>query len=300
MIRRPSDGGRSRDESAARVVSSQRLNARRRAVRAAMIRRRRRTALVLALALSVSVGGWAFARSSFFALSRIEVAGVRALTAGDVIAASGLRVGQNVLGLDRTAIAARVRAMPLVRGAAVERVGPSTLRIEVVERTPALEVLASGENYWVDEDGRRFDGRPAAGVLVPIYRVPPARPVPADRSPDRLAGAASHAGSASHATGAPSAAVRRPAPGRATVQAVLTVWRRLPPSMTREIRWFETGPGGILLLRLGAIEVILGSPDRIAEKAAAVEMVVGYSRAEGKRVRRIDVRAPRHPAASVG
>lgn len=308
-MRPRADGGGLREGSQGRdrVVSSRRLDARRRAVRAAMMRRRRRTALAVAIALSISVGGWAFARSSFFALSRIQVTGVRALTAGEVVAASGLRLGTSVLGLDRARTAARVRAMPLVREAAVERVGPSTVRIVVVERTAALEVRAAGERYWVDEEGRRFGNRPAAGVLVPVLRVAPVpapRPTEAARSRDRSTAAPpSSAARPQAAVGVRPAAGTSgapvPGPNRRTVEVVLGVWNKLPASLARDVRWFEVGPGSTLSLWLGAIQVVLGTPDRISEKTAAVETVLAYADAEGKRLRRIDVRAPRHPAATM-
>jgi cell division septal protein FtsQ len=55
---------------------------------------------------------------------------------------SGVREGENLLGLDLARVKRDLELVPLIRSAAVERVPPNTLRIRVSEREPLARVLA--------------------------------------------------------------------------------------------------------------------------------------------------------------
>lgn len=298
------------------ISGSARVAERRRDVRAHMMRRRRRTIVAVLLLATISVGGWAFARSSFFALSRIEVRGVRTLTAEDVIRASGLRIGQSVLTLDGDAVEARLRGLALIRRAGVRREAASVVVITIVERTPALEVRMPDARYFVDDDGRRFQGRPAPGARVPLLRVlpPPPRPAPGSTAKPGAKGAVGAKGKAtakgaSSSKGAPAEdapaakpppAPRAIAPGPAVVAAVLEVWRGLPPEVAARVRWFEAPAANAVAARIGRVDVIFGSPDRVAEKVLAYKLIVRRVTLDRRGLRRVDLRAPRRPAAVVG
>lgn len=104
-----------------------------------------RRALLLALvAGAASSPVWApraGRRIEWFAAERVEVTGARLLAPHEVLRASGVRVGTNVWS-DPAPFVAALRRNPAVADAEVVRVLPRTLRIRVMEKSPAALVQA--------------------------------------------------------------------------------------------------------------------------------------------------------------
>ena len=88
--------------------------------------------------LSLVWGIWEWRQSRAYAaqfeLVAIEVNGLRLLTGEDVLEASGLEIGDNVLEVDLRAVANQLEAVPWVRRAVVVRKPPDRLVVELVER----------------------------------------------------------------------------------------------------------------------------------------------------------------------
>lgn len=92
-----------------------------------------------------------------FAAERVEVAGTRLLAPHDVLAASGIRMGES-LWTDPSGWEAALRRHPAIAAAVVERRLPHTLRIQVTEKRPAalvegatlVPVTADGEVLPLD------------------------------------------------------------------------------------------------------------------------------------------------------
>lgn len=226
--------------------------------------RRRRVVAVAALCAGLAVGGWSLARSSLFQLSRIDVVGLRILAPDAVIRASGLRVGQSMLGLDLDEVERRIVAgLPQVRWTSAGRDGATHVRIVVEERVPVLEARSPAGRWLLDRDGRVV-GRARRSGALPVVRV-------AGR-PDLPAGAA---------------------------EAVRAIWRALPRAMAADVAWFEAPSLGDLRFRLKGTLVVFGRPERIREKLDALVLVARRVAAEGRRLLRVDVRAPGRPAARV-
>ena len=95
-----------------------------------------------------------------FELVAIEVNGLRLLTGDDVLAASGLEIGNNVLEVDLRAVADRLEAEPWVRRAVVVRKPPDRLIVELVERQRFAWVVLD-QTYGIDDEG----------VLLPANRL---------------------------------------------------------------------------------------------------------------------------------
>jgi hypothetical protein len=74
-------------------------------------------------------------------LSRAEVENVAAVS------------GVNVFWVDRSQVAARVRALPLVQRVEVSATLPDTVEISVVERQPAAFWVSGDRSYLVDREG---------------------------------------------------------------------------------------------------------------------------------------------------
>jgi cell division protein FtsQ len=177
-----------------RPPADRRIAERRKAILAARVRRRRRILgwglVVIALALGVGY----LIRTPLFGLSAVHVEGTRAVTTGEVLAASKVRVGEPYLGLDLAAIRARVAALPRVAAVRVTRDYPSSLRIAVTER-PAVASVSTGGRYWlVAADGTVLDSagrRPAdlpyvAGVPLPSGVAPGTRLPPGNELANAL------------------------------------------------------------------------------------------------------------------
>lgn len=251
----------------------ERRGGRRGAAEARRFRRRRRIIAALVLG-GMLAGGWGLARSPLFALSSIEVAGAQLVPAEQIIAASGLRPGQSVLGIDGRAVAERLGAMGHVREARVERVGLSSVRIVVSERRPVLRVDTEGGRFFVDQDG------------IPIEAAVPADSLPVLRMPG---------------AGLPVAAVvgEEGMAGLAAAGAVARLWRALPADLRSDIRWFEASSPASIRFRWGEVDVLFGDGGQARLKVEALRLVARRVASDGERLLRVDVRAPRRPAAAI-
>jgi cell division protein FtsQ len=115
--------------------------------------------------LAVALGGYLLAReTSLFAIDRIEVRGGSPQVARQVEAALASLAGRPLVGLDGSAVLARVDALPTVVSASYDRAFPHTLRITVVPEQPAA-VLRRGPDSWlVSRRGRVMERLPATAV----------------------------------------------------------------------------------------------------------------------------------------
>jgi cell division protein FtsQ len=174
-----------------RPPADRRMAARRKAIVAARARFRRRL-LGWSLVVVVLAAGIVYVvRTPLFGLSEVRIVGTQALDRSQVLAVSGVRLGEPYLGLDLEAIRRRVAALPRVGAVRVTRDYPSTLRIAVRERLPVASVSADGAYWLVAADGTVLDSvvgaRPAglpyvAHVPLPDgvragSRLPPGNPL---------------------------------------------------------------------------------------------------------------------------
>ena len=128
------------------------------------LRRFRWAYLLPVLAVGMLVGGgWHLARlcleSSTFHLAALEVQGLSLLRGEDILAASGLDVGDNIFAVDLEEVAVQVEQLPWVEKTLIARKPPDRLIVSVVERR-RLAWVELGEIYGVDKEG----------VLLPAAR----------------------------------------------------------------------------------------------------------------------------------
>jgi hypothetical protein len=214
---------------------------------------RRRLRLVVALAVAVALVGAAFAvsRSPLLAVRTVEVVGAEHETAAEVAAVAGLASHPAMLSLDPAALARRIETLPWVASARVSRRWPSTVTVEVSERTAvgvAAESWAGGATYaavaagspvvLVDGTGRVLGT--AAGTVpgLPVL-LAPTTPGPAGQW---LAGTTPGAVSSGTAT---------------PLDALLDLAAELPPSLSASVAYLEIGAGGQLQ---GAVDVPAAVP----------------------------------------
>lgn len=111
---------------------------------------------VLAGAIGVLVisGYQTATASSFFGLKNVDVRGTERTSAEDIrrlVAGSVEKTG--VWNADLGDIRTRIEKYPFVKSAAVSRILPAGIRVNVTERVPAAIVRLSSGEYLVDGDG---------------------------------------------------------------------------------------------------------------------------------------------------
>lgn len=251
----------------AKVLRSERFASKRRAVRRDRRRRRRRvTVTVLAVTL-LGIGAWTLARSSLFALDGIDVVGTRLIGASEILRASELHVGDNMLSLDTDAVEARIARLPLVAEVAVSKPGPSRVRIAVTERVPAF-VLETPEGRWhLGADSTVLDRVPSDAPALPTIRVGVEMPADTgDRVRSKL------------------------------LQDAMALWAALPGGLRKGAPILEALTADMTLLR-PELRIRFGTLERLPDKLAALALVIQRARQARDRLIAVDVRAPSRPAA---
>jgi len=251
--------------TADRVVRSPRIAQRRREVRAQKRRRRRKILIALILVGGIASGAWVMMRSSVFSLQKIDVVGAVSVSKQEIIDASGLHVGQSALGIDYSAVAARVRALPGLADARVTREGSLGVKITIFERTAALEVRGNGTAWYLDQHGVQISASPTGSV--PTVFLAATIDIAQFTQDDE--------------------------------NNVLTVWAKMPKAMRAQLTSFQLLADHSVSFKLGMTTVILGTADQIDQKLLAVQAVAARVAADHKRLIRVDVRAPDRPAAQI-
>lgn len=252
------------------AVTNRRLLERRRRIVRDRVQRRRR---LLGLLLAAAVLAYALvqvSRSSLFGLSDVEVTGTDRLEAPAVTDAAGVDLGQPVLALDLKAIRGRVETLPWVAHAAVTRVPPTGLRIDVTERRAAASIASQGQFWLVAADGTVLEPAGARPDGVPYLAGVPSDPrtlEPGFRFTDDSA-----------------------------YGNALAAYTGMGPQLRRLVRGVTAASAEGLTFRLeGGAELVYGVAERQAAKDTAALLVLRHAKAEGKEVGTVDVRAPSTP-----
>lgn len=88
-----------------------------------------------------------------YRIQHIVVYGAKAVTPADVRQAAAVTTADNLLFLNRAAVAARVAELPYVLAAEVQREMPNTLIINLTEREAVATLVAGRRTYLVDRYG---------------------------------------------------------------------------------------------------------------------------------------------------
>ncbi len=244
-----------------------RIAERRASVEGERRRRRRRRLLVVLAVVGLVVGAWLVTRSALLDVDSTKVTGSVHQSDDDVLAASGVRVGDQLVDVDEGSVARRVEALPWVDTAKVSVGLDGVVTIAVTERTPVAVVAgADGARFLVDVAGRNL-GLATIGIdttgLAPLEGVDPGEPG------ETLAGA----------------------------DGALAALAALGPGARSRVTAVVVGPDGTLQLKLSpAIVVQLGPPTDLTAKAAALTTVLGQVEQRG--VTGIDVRVPGDPVVT--
>lgn len=117
--------------------------------------RNRRIALVLAIALLL--GGGLFAFSNLTAMKDVEVSGTKAVSKNAVVKIARESMGKSYFRMNKTQLKNRLEQMPYVKEARIGLSFPHTLSIAIDEEAPFAQ-LYSGEGYiLVNEEFRALE-----------------------------------------------------------------------------------------------------------------------------------------------
>lgn len=251
----------------ARVRTDPRFRRRRQAVQRS---RRRRlligsTALVAVIALV-----WATFWSPLLNVRDVTVRGVEHLAAEDVVEATSLvGSGRNLLLLSTEEIAERVERLPWVKEADVDRMLPSSVRVSITERKPAL-VLSLGAARWtLDRSGHVLDSgevRPGLPVLAGV-EVGEVEPGVRLMTPESL--------------------------------AALKVFRALQGPLRKKIAGIFAPTTERITVSLADGTVIrIGSAEKLKAKSKVLKALLARLAQRGITTAYVDVRVPTNPAIS--
>lgn len=132
-------------------------------------------AILVALVLAVGML-WVF---PILRVSGYEITGNTQTSQEEIVGATGVEEGDNLVRVDAGQAARGVADLPWVRGATVSRGWPGTLEVEVTERRAVLFTREADGEHLIDEDGVPF-----------IIDVPPEEAVEVTGEPESFDGIA--------------------------------------------------------------------------------------------------------------
>lgn len=153
---------------------------------------RRLSSLMLILASLAAVGGGGYyvgtrlalpflSRDSHYALQEVVLDGAEHLPRKEILSATGLHLGQNLLSISLPEVYKAIASLPYVQRASVRRELPNRIAITVEERVPLAKLWTkgkrfAGQNLCVDFQGYVFVARKGEVVAV----LPELEGVPSD------------------------------------------------------------------------------------------------------------------------
>lgn len=122
-----------------------------------------------------------FTNSPRFALQKVQISGLRALTEDDIVHQAGLNTALNTLLLDPHTIEQKVASLPYVSECAVRREFPSRVFIDITERMPSAIFLYENHSFEIDRDGRLLrELDPLAPLYLPLLSSDEVKALPAE------------------------------------------------------------------------------------------------------------------------
>ena len=124
------------------------------------------------LSLLLAAAAIVAALTMFFKVETIQVTGASRYQAADIIAASGVEAGDNLVLLDRYRVSQRIyTALPYITDVQPRPKFPSTLEIEVTETRAAAAIQGAGGKILEAADGSMAAGYPQ---ITGVYAKDPA------------------------------------------------------------------------------------------------------------------------------
>lgn len=135
-------------------------------------------AVGLGVVLVVGALVWMVYGTAVLGVRTVEIVGADSLTPGQVEEAASVRLRQPLARVDLDSVRDRVQGLPAVDRAIVSRSWPSTVVVQVVERSPVAAVPVGREFSLIDAEGVAYRTLPELPRDLPLARL--AAPSPAD------------------------------------------------------------------------------------------------------------------------
>lgn len=222
--------------------------------------------LILLLAAAAAAGGYYAANWPGFRLRHVSVSGNARVPSAQIVARAALDPGANIWLQNTRASRARIEALPYIGTARLRRSLPADVVIEVTERRPFAILHDGAMDFVIDRAGRVLEPGVGSGIGLPVFVVP-LKQAPAI-----------------------GAFVRDPrvaqlAEDYETLRAAHAITRRL--SFDRL--------GNLEAVLTGGVLAKLGEDSDLADKAQLVEPILSQTQRQGRRIRAVDLRAPKTP-----
>lgn len=285
-------GGERRDRRRVRdvtsvVVEDPRIAARRAEVAGQAHRRRRLVVIVVAAVLGTVAAVVGVLRTPLFAVQHVVVSGPAGVDRATVIRASGVRSGEAIVDVDRSAARAAVMALPSVASARVSLDWPHTVRIVVTAEVPLASVAVGGRTLVIGHGGRVLSSSgpgPSGAPGAPGTSGAPgsSAPLPAVQVADGVVAQVLAVGDTVEDPLAP----------------VVVLVEQLPPRLAARLQQVAVAADGSLSLVLGdgGGTVVMGGSDDLPAKLLAVESVLAGVDLDC--LDHLDVRDPTRPTIS--
>lgn len=153
------------DRSPTKPDLDPRLRARRIEVRRREGRRRLRRLVALLVLTIVCAGAWGISRSPLLDVDHVEVSGTRRADPEQIVAVSGIGLGDPLIDLDLAGAEAAIAELGWVARVEATRSWKGTVTLAVIERQPIAVASASDGGLWlIDSEGRVLDSATATDV----------------------------------------------------------------------------------------------------------------------------------------
>ncbi|HIT32298.1 MAG TPA: FtsQ-type POTRA domain-containing protein [Candidatus Enterenecus stercoripullorum] len=105
----------------------------------------------------------------FFRINDVSVSGNERYSTEEIVEASGIRTGDNLIALSKSRVAGNIIArLPYVRSVAIDRLLPDRVLITVTEHTAAA-AISDGSNWWyLAEQGKLLERVSDPGQVMTI------------------------------------------------------------------------------------------------------------------------------------
>ncbi|SHH92951.1 Cell division septal protein FtsQ [Sporobacter termitidis DSM 10068] len=144
-------------------------------------RRRRGAVLYTPIAAILIIVIVIFGISVFFRISDIEVKGAGKYTVDQIISASGIKIGDNLVFIDPGAVAAAIKTnLPYLSDVQISKIVPDKIAINVTESQPLAAVSVDNTWYIIDQKARvleKTDSATAQGKISVTGLIPTDAPV---------------------------------------------------------------------------------------------------------------------------
>ena len=125
--------------------------------------------------------------SDYFLINNIDISGNNNVTDEEILAASGVALGQNNISVAIEEVEAALEQNPWLERVSVKRVLPDTLEIVVQERVPKFWILENGVMCYADQYGQPIV--PVGNVAVqslPVLKIEKGGEIFCERLPEML------------------------------------------------------------------------------------------------------------------